>query len=380
MVKYNGIVIHFGEIWLKGGNRNSFVYRLYGNIKCALKDEHYSKLENARDRFFLETDKSSDLESITAKLSKVFGISWFAPVVVSRSELGGILKASNTLLSNRETVRIVPNRALKSLSFDSSGVVTHFIKNEKKLNFKIDKDAKKDLYISITKNCTFLYDRKLQGAKGLPVGSSGGAVVLFSGGIDSPVAAYYAMKRGLHPIYLHVHAFQDSKDDRLSKINNLARHLSAYSCGSVIYYMPGHVFQSSAMRIPKKYELVVFKLFMHRLAERIAKKEEADCIVTGESLGQVASQTLSNLTTSEHGVKPFIMRPLIGFDKQEIINMATRIGTFDMSIIKYRDVCSIAAKNPATTTNYKEVGKLWKGASMDAAVSMTLKKAERVII
>ena len=293
---------------------------------------------------------------------------------MSKSELGDILKASNTLLSKKETVRIVPNRALKSLSFDSSGVVTYFIKNTKKLNFKIDKGAKKDLYISITKSCAYLYDKKLQGAKGLPVGSSGRAVVLFSGGIDSPVAAYYAMKRGLHPVYLHVHAFQDSKDDRLSKINRLAEHLSAYSCGSVIYYMPGHVFQSSALRIPKKYELVMFKLFIHRLAERIAKREEAGCIVTGESLGQVASQTLSNLTTSEHGVKPFIMRPLIGFDKQEIINMATRIGTFDMSIIKYRDVCSIAAKNPATATSYKEVGKLWKGASMDAAVSMTLKK------
>jgi thiamine biosynthesis protein ThiI len=372
MARYNGIVIHFGEIWLKGGNRNTFIWRLYDNIKCALKDEHYSKLENARDRFFLETDKNSDLESITMKLSKVFGISWFAPAVVSKSELGAILKASNALLSKRETVRIVPNRALKSLSFNSADVVTYFIKNTKNLNFKIDKDAKRVLYISITKNCAFLYERKLQGAKGLPVGSSGNAVVLFSGGIDSPVAAYYAMKRGLHPVYLHVHAFQDNRDEKLSKINELAKHLSAYSCGSVLYCVPGHVFQSSAMKIPRRYELVMFKLFMHKLAEKIAKKEGAGCIVTGESLGQVASQTLSNLTTSQHGVKPLIMRPLIGFDKQEIINMAIQIGTFDMSIIKYRDVCSIAAKNPATASSYKDISRFWKEAHMNDAVSKTL--------
>lgn len=274
----------------------------------------------------------------------------------------------------------MPNRALKSLSFNSADVVTHFIKNTKKLNFKIDKDAKRDLYISITKDCAFIYDRKMQGSKGLPVGSSGNAVVLFSGGIDSPVAAYYAMKRGLHPVYLHVHAFSDNKDEKLSKINDLAKHLSAYSCGSSLYYVPGYIFQSSAMRVPRKYELVMFKLFMHKLAERIAKKEGAGCIVTGESLGQVASQTLSNLTTSQQGIKPLIMRPLIGFDKQEIINIAARIGTFDMSIIRYKDVCSIAAKNPALTTNYAEIRKLWKVASMDSAVSRTMKKVERIMV
>ncbi|MGA2800634.1 MAG: tRNA uracil 4-sulfurtransferase ThiI [Candidatus Micrarchaeaceae archaeon] len=380
MAQYDGIVIHFGEIWLKGGNRNSFILMLYDNIKCSLRDEHYARLENARDRFFLETDKKSDLESIESKLSKVFGISWFAPAVVSESSLGSILKAANALLSKKDTVRIVPNRALKTLSFNSADVVTHFIKNSDKLNFKIDKDAKRDLYVSITKNRAFIYDRKIQGAKGLPVGSSGNAVVLFSGGIDSPVAAYYAMKRGLHPVYLHVHAFQNNDDEKLSKIRDLAKHLSAYSCGSVLYCVPGHVFQSSAMRIPRRYELVMFKLFMHRLAERIAKKERAECIVTGESLGQVASQTLSNLTTSQQGIKPLIMRPLIGFDKQEIINVASQIGTFEMSIIKYRDVCSIAAKNPAITTDYKEIRKYWKEASMDDAVSMTLKKAGRELI
>ncbi len=380
MAEYKGIVIHFGEIWLKGGNRNSFVWRLYENIKEALRGERYARLENARDRFFLLLDGSSDIKSINSKLSKVFGISWFAPVVLSKNSMGDILKVSNSILGKKDTVRIVPHRSIKSLDFNSNDVVTYFIKNSKKLNFNIDKDARKDLNINITKNCTFIYDRKIRGPNGLPVGSSGNAVVLLSGGIDSPVAAYYAMKRGLRPVYLHVHAFASNDDEKISKIKEIVKHLSKYSPNAKLYLVPGHVFQSSAMKIPRKYELVLFKLFMYRLAERISKKEKLDCIVSGESLGQVASQTLSNLTTSEQGIKQFIMRPVIGFDKQEIINKAEEIGTFKLSIKEYRDVCSMAAKNPATSSSADDIKSLWKKSSMDHALSLSLKKSASLIL
>lgn len=376
MVKYNGIVIHFGEIWLKGNNRGSFIGRLYENIRIALRDERYSKIQDMRDRFFLVLSKDSDIESIEARLSKVFGISWFAPAMTVDSTLDEILAAANKLLGKNDTVRIVPHRTVKNLDFDSSDVVSHFIKNSAKLKFKIDKEAERDLYISISKEFSLICDRKVQGAKGLPVGSSGSAVVLLSGGIDSPVAAFYAMKRGLRPIYMHVHAFQNNNDEKLSKIREMVDLLSEYSPDSKTYYVPGHVFQSSAMKTPKKYELVLFKLFMYRLAERIAKIEKADCIVSGESLGQVASQTTSNITTSGRGIKMFIMRPLIGFDKQEIINVAKRIGTFELSIRKYRDVCSIAAKNPATTSDYAGISKCWKSSNMDDALKLSMKKVD----
>jgi thiamine biosynthesis protein ThiI len=380
MMKYKGIVIHFGEIWLKGNNRGSFIGRLYSNIQCTLDGEKYEKLENRRDRFFLLLEGSSDVESICSKLGKVFGVSWFAPVVTVENNIEKILATSNKMLTKKDTVRIVPHRAFKGFSHNSDEIVGYFIKNSEKLNFIIDKDAEKDLHIDVTKEFTIIYDRKMQGAKGLPVGSSGNAVVLLSGGIDSPVASYYAMKRGLRPVYLHVHAFADNNDEKLSKITDLVKLLSEYSCGSKIYYLPGHVFQSSALKMPRKYELVLFKLFMYKLAEKVAKMEKAECIVSGESLGQVASQTTSNLITSEHGIKPLIMRPLIGFDKQEIIDIAMGIGTFDISIRKYRDVCSIAAKNPATGSKYSEVHKFWKAASIDSAIKATLKKMDCVVI
>ncbi|MGD0729020.1 MAG: tRNA uracil 4-sulfurtransferase ThiI [Candidatus Micrarchaeaceae archaeon] len=380
MVKYEGIIVHFGELWLKGRNRHTFVQRLYSNIKYALKDEDYLKIENLRDRFLIVLDKKSNLESIEKSLSSVFGISWFAPVVTCDNKLDEILKTSNKLLTKKETVRIVPHRSMKNLDFDSSDIVSYFIKNSKKLKFEIDKDSEKDLFINIARNNAFLYKEKIQGPKGLPVGTSGNAVILLSGGIDSPVASYYAMKRGLNPIYMHVHAFNSNNDEKLSKIKDLTELLSNYSCNSKIYYIPGHVFQASAMKMPKKYELVLFKFFLYKLAEQIALKEDADCIVSGESLGQVASQTLSNLKASEYSIKQFIMRPLIGLDKQEIINVAKTIGTFDISIRSYRDVCSIAAKNPATKSTPQIIAKLWKDASMKNALETTMKKKKVIDI
>jgi tRNA uracil 4-sulfurtransferase len=378
MKQYDGFVIHFGEIWLKGRNRHSFIKILKENIIFSLKGEKYKRLDDMRDRFFISVGKDSNLDSISNKLSYIFGISWFAPVILSDNTLDAILKTTNKLLSKKDTVRIVPHRALKSLSFNSSDVVSYFIKNTKKLNFEIDKNSKRDLYINLTKDRAFIYTDKVKGANGLPVGSSGKMVVLFSGGIDSPVASFYAMKRGLKPIYMHVHAFPNNKDKNLSKINELAEILSMYSGSSKIFLIPGHVFQSAALKIPRKYELVLFKLFLYKLAEQIVKMEEADCIVSGESLGQVASQTIGNLTSSQEGIKPLIIRPLIGFDKQEIINVAKSIDTFETSIKQYKDVCSIAARNPATNSNPLTLKKLWKKGSMDSALKMTIKKMSEV--
>jgi thiamine biosynthesis protein ThiI len=378
--KYKGILIHFGEIWLKGRNRSTFIKRLYGNTRLALEGEKYEKLDYMRDRFFLILSKDSDIKSISSKLSKVFGISRFSPVMTAKNDIDDIMKVANSMLKKTDKVRIVPHRSVKNLKFDSSEIVTHFIKNTKRLKFQIDKDADTDLYINATRDMAFLYTEKIPGAGGLPVGSSGSAVVLMSGGIDSPVATFYAMKRGLMPIYMHVHAFPNNKDSKLSKIKKLVKILSGYSSSGKTYMIPAHVFQSAAMKIPKKYELVLFKLFLYRLAEEIIDKENANAIVSGESLGQVASQTIGNLTASQSGIKPFIMRPLIGFDKQEIINVAKSIGTFDVSIEKYKDVCSIASRNPATNSSTAKIKKLWKEASMDSAVKLTLNRASVIDI
>ncbi len=373
-----GILIHFGEIWLKGRNRGSFIGMLHRNIAAAISEEEHGPLRRMRDRFFLELNEGSNEDAMVGRLSRVFGISRISPAVTCANDLASITKTANSLLGKGSTVRIIAHRSVKDLDFDSSQIVKHFIDNQKALKFGIDKLASDHLYINAARGMAFLYTNRIPGAGGLPVGSSGKAAILLSGGIDSPVASYYSMKRGLAPVYVHVHAFPNNDDGQLSKIRDLMGSLSGYSGKATAYIMPGHVFQSAALKVPRKYELVMFKLFLYRLAARIAKKEGADCLVGGESLGQVASQTISNIAASQQGIRLPILRPLIGMDKQEIIDTARRIGTYGISIEKYRDVCSIAARNPATRSPQDVVKRLWKSASMDAAVGATLRKSSAI--
>lgn len=380
MQKYSQIVIHFGEIWLRGRNRNSFIGRLYANVKSALSSESYTRLANRGDRFMLYLDESSNIKAINDKLAHVFGVSWFAPAVITKNTIGDIIKTANMIAEKNATVKIVPHRTAKEVKFTSYEITSAFLKRHRRLAFKLDREAKKRLYINVTKDGTLIYLKRYKGLGGLPVGSSGKAIVLLSGGIDSPVASFYAMKRGLEPVYLHVHAFPGNDDPALSKINELVKLLSRYNGASKTYYVPGYLFQSAVIRVPKRYELVLFKRFIYKVAERIAKKENAECVVSGESLGQVASQTVRNMSASERNIKQFLMRPLIGFDKQEIVNEAKRLGTFDLSIKQYKDVCSINARNTVTGSNYETIARFYKKAGIGSVITRTIQKAQSVEI
>ncbi len=371
MKRYDAIVVHYGELWLKGRNRNVFIERLKGNIKEALEGCG-TRMMDERDRIVLKFKDEKKLDDALKRLGFIPGISWFAPMMMAKNSLSSIIKTANGMLGKNNTVRIAAKRSYKGTNFNSYEIVSAFIKKSKSLRFKIDKDAKKELLVSVTRNGTILSSEKMKGMGGLPVGTSGKAVVLLSGGIDSPVASVYAMKRGLDVVYLHMHAFSNNKEAAASKMADLISALAKYGGKAKAYYAPAYVFQSATMKIPRKYELVLFRRFLYRLAEEIAKKEHANAIVTGESLGQVASQTIGNMTASQHGIKPIIIRPLIGFDKREIIDIAKSIGTYDISIKKYKDVCSIGVRNPSTNMNERLVTKLYGRCMLDIALDRTL--------
>ncbi len=376
--KYSYMTIHFGELWLKGRNRPAFLKQLYGNIEVALRGQKYKKLENARDRFVLHLDRRSDVGEIERRLSKVFGIAWFAPAVITTNRMTDVVKAARALPQKGDTIRIVAHRSFKGTQYNSADIVHWFITHQKSLRFKIDKGSERELYINVRRDNTVISMDRVLGAKGLPVGSSGRCVVLLSGGIDSPVASYSAMKKGLVPIYMHMHAFQTNEEAEKSKINTIFRKLGESSPYSKIYYLPSHLFQASVMGIPKRYELVLFKRFLYELAERIAKRENAEVIVTGEALAQVASQTVKNLIASEKSTEMFYMRPLIGMDKQEIIDSAKLIGTYDISVQEYPDVCAFRAQNPATAARRDVIDRLYKECKLGTALEKTLKAADAV--
>lgn len=374
--KYDGIVILFGEIWLKGRNRETFISALYGNIKAKLRYQQFSKLERLRDRFLIMINEQSDLGAITDILKHVFGISWFSTAVIAENSIEDIVSKSSALTGENE-VKIVAHRSYKGTTFNSADIVKAFITRATEKRINLNKNANRELYISVTQHCTIICDNKTKGLGGLPVGCSGRAIILLSGGIDSCVAAFYAMKRGLQPIYVHFHAFPDNALAQHSKIGKLIGILAEYSEDPVSYYVPSHPFQSAILGTNERYELIVFKRFMYRIGEIIADKEMASTIVTGESLGQVASQTAENMIAAQSGADLLIMRPLIGMDKEEIVTLAKNLGTYGLSIEPYKDVCSINSRNPATKAKRSVIDTIYDQAELDRVSKETFNKSLR---
>ncbi|MBM3205949.1 tRNA 4-thiouridine(8) synthase ThiI, partial [Candidatus Shapirobacteria bacterium] len=205
----------------------------------------------------------------------------------------------------------------------------------------------------------------------MPIGVSGKVVVLFSGGIDSPVAAWMLMKRGCSVELLHFHALKKNSDVKKTKIYELAKILSSYHKVR-LHVVPFHDFSVASLAL-WSYEMVMFKRFITSFAEKFAEKNNIKAVVTGDDLSQVASQTMGNINAVSYGTKVQIFRPLIGFDKQEIIGLAQKIGTYETSIKKYKDCCSIVAKNPEINASVEKVGELEKKISMDKIIEKSLK-------
>ncbi|MDE1768639.1 MAG: tRNA 4-thiouridine(8) synthase ThiI [Candidatus Micrarchaeota archaeon] len=368
------LIVHYGELWLRGRNRGTYIKQVKRNIYSALQGENV-RFEKSYDRVILRLSPDSDTDSIKRKISKVFGISAYEVAFRTKPDLKHIVQLSVKLMKDLKgkKIKINSHRSYKGFKFNSMDIIEKVATAATKAGLDPHlKGYDAEIFISVAKDEAYIYTQRYKALGGLPAGTSGKAVILLSGGIDSPVAAWYAMKRGLEPIYVHVHGFADNNEAAKSKLSNIIGMLSAYSPSQKTYYVPSHIFQMSAIK-SGRYELILLKSFMLKLAERIAKKEGAECIITGESLGQVASQTSSNLAAEEYGIDLPVLRPLVGFDKHEIIKVAADIGTYSESIKPYKDVCSINSKNPATRTRIDVIKDLSKKAKLNEVVTRSLK-------
>jgi thiamine biosynthesis protein ThiI len=372
------ITVRFGELWLKGRNRNDYIRLLEKNLRGQLSGERFT-LERNFDRLLIRLEKESDIDSIKGKLRKTFGISRFEVDTVTKPSLASITNVAKSILAKEprpRSVRIDAHRAYKQLPFDSMDITSSILKVANSLKIEpAVRGYEKELYISVTKDAAFLSLGKEKGAGGLPVGSSGKGIILLSGGIDSPVAAWYAMKRGVEPVYVHLHAFQDAEEATKGKVSRIIASLSGFHPHYKAYFVPSHFFEASSFK-SGRYELILLKAFMLRLAEKVAEKEGANLIFTGESLGQVASQTPENIGAEQYGIKLPVLRPLIGYDKEEIIRVAKEIGTYEESIKPYRDVCSINAKSPKLNAQREKIRELMRTIGMSGIVTRSLKDAK----
>ncbi len=382
---FDCILIHYGELSLKGLNRPTFERKLLENIAKALKGLKYKKIKKIQGRVILELDKNADPTKFEQSIKRVFGVAWFAFCFTTDATLESIKKLTREKfrLETSTKVKISAKRADKSLPFTSMDVnreLGAYLKE--KFNVKISlKNPEKELFVELADGKAYLFDRKIKGLYGLPVGVSGKVLHLLSGGIDSPVAAWLLMKRGCKVDFLHFHAYRKFDKDKNAKIVKLAKILTKYCFTSRIFFVPFYPFEAEAIEAPPKYRLILFRRFMVRVAEEIANQNNIKALGSGENLAQVSSQTLENMSVISRATYLPIFRPLLTYEKNEIVELAKKIGTFETSVTPYKDCCSLfLTKHPATKASLEKVEAFERRMNLKDAIKESIEKLETVNI
>jgi tRNA uracil 4-sulfurtransferase len=367
------ILIHYGELALKGRNRGLFEKKLIANIRKVVP----GRVVRLHGRIVVESD---DIDA----LKKVFGISWMANAHMVEKDLESIkdLVLSKVLEISTEGIQtfgVFVKRADKSFPYTSvevGDIVGREVVEQLGLRVNLRSPDLK-IYIEIAEE-VFVFFEKVRGLCGLPVGISGRVLCMLSGGIDSPVAAYLMMKRGCEVDFIHFHSFNNGKRALHTKVGELVERLDNYQLSSRLILVPYHPFHLSIMEnsINSSYELGLFRRFMLKLSESIAMADGHKALVTGDSLGQVASQTIENLNVFNTSVSMPIFQPLISFDKEEIIKLAREIGSYDISIRPYKDCCSIMARRPRTRIKLNKIEMLEKRIGLERLIEKTLRLRE----
>ncbi|MBW2983509.1 tRNA 4-thiouridine(8) synthase ThiI [Candidatus Woesearchaeota archaeon] len=381
------VIIHYAEIALKGGNRAFFEAKLVENIKQALKSQQHDSVKRLYGRIIIKLNKKSNTEKIKEILEQVPGIEYFSFALYSELDINSMEKCLLKLakdIKKTTTFRITAKKSTKKIKQTSIQI------NEKlgaaivkKFGSKVKlKNPKLEFIVEITDDGAFIYTEKLKGVGGLPVGVTGKLVSLISGGIDSPVAAFKMFKRGCTIVFVHFHNYTANKKIVKDKVLKLVQVLTKYQFSSKLYLVPFEALQKEIIAaIPAKHRMIIYRRFMFRIAELVLKKEKAKGFVTGDSLAQVASQTLENLNVIYGSTTKPILAPLIGSDKQEIINLAEKIGTYEISILPYSDCCSfLVAKHPETRAKIEEIKSLEKAFNLKKLVAEALSKTEVKVI
>jgi len=376
------VIIHYQEIALKGKNRPWFVAKLVRNIRAATSDLDIVELRVLMGRIELVLGPATTFEQARERISLVFGIGNFSRAGRAALDMDAIAAEILNDLGpeNPASFRVSARRADKRFPLSSPQIerevggrikeARNWVVNLGDPEFTINVEA-------LTKEAFYSFG-KVRGAGGLPVGSSGRVACLLSGGIDSPVAAWRMMRRGCRVLFIHFHSYPILSRASQEKARELARLLTRFQYHSRLFVVPfGEIQQRVVLAVPGPLRVVVYRRLMMRIAERIARLHRAQGLVTGDVVGQVASQTLENMATIGSVVSMPVLRPLVGMDKEEITAEAQRLGSYPISIIPDQDCCTLfTPRHPATKAKPHEVERAEADLAIEDMVAGAVAAAE----
>ncbi len=372
----NRIILHYGELTLKGCNRHSFVKKLRTNVRNKIKSLGLTwDVVSIHDRMFIEVpiDFSGDIDAIATKLAEIPGIAWLSKVYwfsVKQYDIFAYKPELDKLEELIEQLAKKTYQADKSFAIRVKRSDKRFVKTSKELEMQLAtiilkntewknvnlNHADQYFYVDISSRGMAVHTNRIKAIGGLPVASTGKIMCLLSGGFDSPIAAYLMAKRGCTVDFVHFTAsnIQPSKLETY-KVSRIAQRISEF-CGKVrLYLVPYTHFDLALMEKNLDYDLILFRRFMARVAESLAQKNYAQCLVTGDNLGQVASQTMENIVSMTKSIEMPVLRPLLTYNKEEIVTLSRQLGLFDVCVEPYKDCCALISNTPKTKSLHEKL-------------------------
>ena len=382
------ILLKQGEIVLKGLNRRNFEQKLIANVVRRLRGFGTFKVYALQSTVYVEPqDESCDMDGAFEALQTVFGVIAITRAAACEKDPDAIAaKAIEYLAEDMAAARsfkVESKRSDKRFPLTSIELSQHVggLLSEAFPDTEVDvRSPELIVHVEVRDLAAYVHSTPLPGAGGMPVGSNGRAVTLLSGGIDSPVSSYMIAKRGVHLIPVHFFSFPYTSEAAKEKVLTLAEKLTAYCGKLMVEIVPFTRIQEEIRdKCPEEYFTIIMRRFMMRIAQRIAQDNGCDAIVTGENLGQVASQTMSAMAATEAVTELPVLRPLIGFDKAEIVSLARKIDTFETSILPYEDCCTVfTPRHPKLRPSIAECEEIERSLDMEELIEDAVRNIERI--
>lgn len=384
-MKYDHIMVRFGELSTKGKNKKDFIFRLGDNIRNALKEYKSLTYQVRMDHIYIKLNDENP-ETVIERLKDVSGIYSFSLVIKTDTDIENLKNVVLDLLlkENKKTFKMRAKRADKLypiISDDINRIIAgHVLKNSE---YKVDVHNP-DVLVSITirNDAAYIYTSDILGAGGYPLGVGGKALMMMSGGIDSPVASYLLMKRGVAIECVHFAAPPYTNAAVIDKIKDLCKELNRYQAKIKVHVVPFTKLQEDIYKYSNEsYSITIMRRMMYRISERLAKKYKCLALANGESIGQVASQTLVSMDVINAVTNMPVIRPLAIFDKTDIIKISKKINTYAISIRPYEDCCTIfAPKNPKTMPKLEEVEAFEEKWDYESEINDCISNAETIVV